>query len=668
MKFTYTPLVNLNNQSSAVANINNNMAAIQTAMEKTLSRDGTSPNAMQSSLDMNGNHILNLPTPTQSTDAVRLQDITGPVSIITNSNIIYYNILDYIPVNLHAAIQAYTSTSDVTSYINTAISAVNATGGVLLFPRGRYYITSTIGQANLRNITLLGVGGKDLFYFANSGTVFYFTGSGSGNIFNFTDGRGITCDNFQVVYTSGSFSGTCFDCSTATPSGSGNTFNRIQFYKQGFAPFTCARVWYLKNNVDVYFKECLIAHSINPWVGLEDGDTGENNVITVEKCTTIANVGHAIVNPTTGWSIISSNFELGYNNIPSGIEVTTNKHAKNLNLISCIFADATVGGTWIDIRNVHGFTMHGGSINGFTLGSGGKCIKLSGVFNSGISITGVLFEGMDVGVDFASTCYGVTLVGNTFLNVTTELMNTSNIDSGSIVLGNHPYTINLPLNSTMGGTGTTTSTGTGFNVLNASPAFTGFPTFADTPTFNNGIISKNNSYFKTRAGGDIAAVIFDTDASGEAVGFTFQDNSTTKWSLYKDAFHNFYLFDFVAGVIAVSASSFLQTITVGYTTTSTSTTTGSLVNSGGLGNAGPGYFGGSITSNANTAIPAGGTTGSGLKVSSTSDFGIFFGSGAPTLSAAKGSLYLRSDGSSTSTRMYVNTDGTTGWTAVTTAT
>ena len=69
-----------------------------------------------------------------------------------------------------------------------------------------------------------------------------------------------------------------------------------------------------------------------------------------------------------------------------------------------------------------------------------------------------------------------------------------------------------------------------------------------------------------------------------------------------------------------------------------------------------------------TAISAGGTTGSGYKLSSTSNFGVFFGSGVPTLSAAKGSLYLRSDGSSTSTRMYVNTNGTTGWTAVTTAT
>jgi len=69
-----------------------------------------------------------------------------------------------------------------------------------------------------------------------------------------------------------------------------------------------------------------------------------------------------------------------------------------------------------------------------------------------------------------------------------------------------------------------------------------------------------------------------------------------------------------------------------------------------------------------TAIPAGGTAGVGVRVSDTSNFGVFFGSGAPTLSAAKGSLYLRSDGSGTGDRMYVNTDGATAWTAVTTAT
>ena len=68
-----------------------------------------------------------------------------------------------------------------------------------------------------------------------------------------------------------------------------------------------------------------------------------------------------------------------------------------------------------------------------------------------------------------------------------------------------------------------------------------------------------------------------------------------------------------------------------------------------------------------TAVPAGGTAGAGIKLSSTANLGVFFGSGVPTLSAAQGSLYLRTDGSSTSTRAYINTNGSTTWTAVTTA-
>ena len=80
-----------------------------------------------------------------------------------------------------------------------------------------------------------------------------------------------------------------------------------------------------------------------------------------------------------------------------------------------------------------------------------------------------------------------------------------------------------------------------------------------------------------------------------------------------------------------------------------------------------------LTANSNivlvptAGIPAGGTTGIGYTFSATSNFGVFFGSGAPTLSAAKGSLYLRSDGSATNNRAYINTDGGTTWTAITTA-
>lgn len=46
---------------------------------------------------------------------------------------------------------------------------------------------------------------------------------------------------------------------------------------------------------------------------------------------------------------------------------------------------------------------------------------------------------------------------------------------------------------------------------------------------------------------------------------------------------------------------------------------------------------------------------------------ILCGSDTPTISAPKGSLYLRTDGSSSSTRAYINTDGGTTWTAITTA-
>jgi hypothetical protein len=53
-------------------------------------------------------------------------------------------------------------------------------------------------------------------------------------------------------------------------------------------------------------------------------------------------------------------------------------------------------------------------------------------------------------------------------------------------------------------------------------------------------------------------------------------------------------------------------------------------------------------------------------VSSTTP-GIYSGDGAPSFTAAKGSMYLNTTGSSTSTRAYINTDGGTTWTAVTTA-
>ena len=86
----------------------------------------------------------------------------------------------------------------------------------------------------------------------------------------------------------------------------------------------------------------------------------------------------------------------------------------------------------------------------------------------------------------------------------------------------------------------------------------------------------------------------------------------------------------------------------------------------------PGLFSGVDTDEVvgavrSTAATAGGAEAARLGSGSSGVVSIYFGSGAPTVSAGKGSLYLRTDGSSTSTRLYVNTDGGTTWTNCTTA-
>ena len=78
-------------------------------------------------------------------------------------------------------------------------------------------------------------------------------------------------------------------------------------------------------------------------------------------------------------------------------------------------------------------------------------------------------------------------------------------------------------------------------------------------------------------------------------------------------------------------------------------------------------FEGAVKAAAVTAITAGGVTGVGLLLGATSALGVYFGSGAPTIQAAQGSIYLNTTGSSTSTRLYVNSTGAATWVAVTTA-
>jgi len=85
-------LYDLASGSFTVDLLNANFALIETALENTVSRDGTAPNTMSASLDMNSNRILNLPTAATNNEPVTLGQLLAlgtlnlytPVSDLTS--------------------------------------------------------------------------------------------------------------------------------------------------------------------------------------------------------------------------------------------------------------------------------------------------------------------------------------------------------------------------------------------------------------------------------------------------------------------------------------------------------------------------------------------------------------------------------------------------------
>lgn len=70
-------LNDLSSGSYTVDLLNANFALVETALENTLSRDGTSPNSMNANLDMNSYRILNLPNAASNGEPVTYGQLTA---------------------------------------------------------------------------------------------------------------------------------------------------------------------------------------------------------------------------------------------------------------------------------------------------------------------------------------------------------------------------------------------------------------------------------------------------------------------------------------------------------------------------------------------------------------------------------------------------------------
>jgi len=126
-KLTLSNPSNLQDESSFITTTAANNDAIEAAMEKTLSRDGTSPNQMTASLDMNSQRIINLPAPAADNDAARRVDIGNAPAYAAAAAASAANAATS-ETNAAASSSAASAsaTSAATSATNAATSATNA--------------------------------------------------------------------------------------------------------------------------------------------------------------------------------------------------------------------------------------------------------------------------------------------------------------------------------------------------------------------------------------------------------------------------------------------------------------------------------------------------------------------------------------------------------------
>lgn len=143
--------------NSAATTINANMALLESAVENTLSRDGTSPNYMEATLDMNSYRILNLPVPLYATDPVRLQDLGAEISVGTAE----------FWVSAYSFGATGDGTTDDTAALQEAVDyCINHDKG-LFVPAGTYVLTSQITTAD-GSLVMRGQGPTTKFKFTDN--------------------------------------------------------------------------------------------------------------------------------------------------------------------------------------------------------------------------------------------------------------------------------------------------------------------------------------------------------------------------------------------------------------------------------------------------------------------------------------------------------------------
>lgn len=121
--------------------LNANFDAIETALENTLSRDGTLPNNMDANLDMDSNRIINLADAINNPDAVTLRQVNGLIQGAYDGNIVKLR-------------EIATATSGQTVFNLASLTYVPASNNLSIYINGiKQRVTSAYAETDNNTIT-----------------------------------------------------------------------------------------------------------------------------------------------------------------------------------------------------------------------------------------------------------------------------------------------------------------------------------------------------------------------------------------------------------------------------------------------------------------------------------------------------------------------------------
>lgn len=336
----------------------------------------------------------------------------------------------------------------------------------------------------------------------------------------------------------------------------------------------------------------------------------------------------------------------------------------------------TPGGTWLNVGTVNGITMAVDPAAALTIASNG-----SGVWNvrfpkgtfidSKVTLEGISTGDLDVEL-LAGVADPSDVPPMRQVSVTSTPQTITSADAAALAVGpngatNPVFSVNAATASAATGlkvTGAAAAGGVALVVTSSGTNEALTINAKGSGTIGIGTVSTGAITLGAATGVTGALTITSTSASGLAVGANGATNPVLKVNANTASVATGLHITGAAAAgglaVAVISSGTNESLTVDAKGSGTITIGGTST-----GNVNLGGGGGRVVLPG--TLTAGGLLTCALQVATSGPL-IYSGSGAPSISAAvKGSLYMRTDGSSTSTRVYVATDTAGGWAAITTA-